>query len=393
MFHLLRVLSIIALATLSMGGIAYFLLALFAVLRLRVRSRAAALVECNCPPLSLLKPLCGLEPDLENNLRSFFEQDYPEYEILFAAREEADPALPLARKLIKDFPGIASRILVTGDSPYANAKVYSMEKLAETARFDLLIVTDSDVSADPNYLKSMARAFDRGNTGAVTSLYRGVGGADLWSKLEAFGMSTEFMAGVVVAEFLEGMKFTIGPSMGITRRCLEQIGGFPALAEYLADDFVLGEKAAAAGYEVALSAHAVDHHAYSTGFVRSFQHRLRWNRSSRFSRPTGYWGQGFTYALPWALLFFLCFPTLWTLTLLSVSLLLRIGLAYLLGSKLLGDRTVTRRMFLIPLQDLLSFATWLGGLFGREISWRNQRYQLLPGGRFKPMPKTEKPLE
>ncbi len=387
MFHFFQVLSIMGLTALSLGGIAYFLLALFAVLRLRMRTQAAAPAEWNCPPLSLLKPLCGLEPDLETNLRSFFEQDYPGYEILFAAREDADPALALARKLMKAYPRIASRILVTGDPPYANAKVYSMGKLAEAARFDLLIITDSDVSVDSDYLKSMARAFARGNTGAVTSLYRGVGGADLWSKLEALGMSTEFMAGVVVAEFLEGMKFTIGPSMGITRKCLKQIGGFPALAEYLADDFVLGKKAAAAGYEVALSVQAVDHHAYSTGFVRSFQHRLRWNRSSRFSRPAGYWGQGFTYGLPWALLFFLCFPSLWTLTLLSVSLLLRMGLVYLLGSKLLGDRTVTRRMFLIPLQDFLSFATWLGGLFGREITWRNQRYQLLPGGRFKPITK------
>lgn len=383
MVHFFQVLLIVGLTSLSLGGIAYFLLALFAVLRLRVRTQATRPAEWDCPPMSLLKPLCGLEPDLENNLRSFFEQDYPEYEILFAARQEADPALSLARKMMKAYPGIASRILITGDPPYANAKVYSMEKLAEAARFELLIITDSDVSVDSSYLKSMARAFARGNTGAVTSLYRGVGGADFWSKLEAIGMSTEFMAGVVVAEFLEGLKFAIGPSMGITRKCLKQIGGFPALAEYLADDFVLGEKAAAAGYEVVLSIHAVDHHAYSTGFVRSFQHRLRWNRSSRFSRPAGYWGQGFIYGLPWALLFSLCFPSLWTLLLLSVSLLLRMGLAYLLGSKLLGDRTVTRRMFLILPQDFLSFATWLGGLFGREITWRNQRYQLLPGGRFK----------
>jgi ceramide glucosyltransferase len=385
MFHFFQVLLTAILTIISLGGAAYFLLAFYAVQRLIGHSETATRETQPNPPLSLLKPLCGLEPNLESNLRSFFEQDYPEYEILFAVHRENDPAVPLARRLMEAYPGISSQLLIIPNSPYANAKIYSLEKLAEAARHEVLIITDSDVSVDAGYLKSMAIAFSNEKAGAATSLYRGIGGADLWSKLEALGMSTEFMAGVVVAEFLEGMKFTLGPSMGITRTCLHRIGGFPALAEYLADDFILGEKAAAAGFQVVLTAHAVEHHAYSTGFLKSFKHRLRWNRSSRFSRPAGYWGQGFTYGLPWAVLLFLCSPAFWTLILFSITLLLRLGLAVVLGSRLLADSMVKRRMFLIPFQDFLSLTAWFGGLIGKEIVWRDQRYQLLPGGRMKPI--------
>jgi ceramide glucosyltransferase len=383
MLPLLWLILTIILTLLAAGGIAYYGLAIWAVERYRRNLFKVSGGENPLPPLSLLKPVCGLEPDLETNLCSFFTQDYPEYEILFAVRNPDDPAVPLLKRLMENFTQVPCRLLITGPSPYANAKVFSLEKLAEASSHEILIITDSDVSVDPAYLKSMAHAFVDEGTGAATSLYRGVGGADLWSKLEALGMSTEFMAGVIVAEYLEGMKFTIGPSMAITRTCLKAIGGFKSIAEYLADDFVMGEKAAAAGYRVILSGHAVSHHAYSLGFLKSFRHRLRWNRSSRYSRPAGYFGQGFTYGLVWALLLFAAAPTVWSDGILGSSLLLRLGLAYSMGKKLLKDPVAMRRVALIPLQDILSWATWMGGFLGREIVWRGQRYRLLNGGRFK----------
>lgn len=367
---------------LSVGGIAYFILAILAARRLKRKYPEMPRSLDYFPPVSLLKPLCGIDPELGRNLETFFQQDYPDFEILFAVQDIADPSVALVQELMKRFAHIPCTLIMTGGAPYPNAKVFSLEKMALAARHSLLVVTDSDVSVAPTYLKMIAGAFSAEKVGLVTNLYRGIGGRDLWSKLEALGMSTEFMAGVIVAEFLEGMKFSLGPSMAISTPCLRAIGGFASLAEYLADDFILGEKVFLQGFRVVLSAHVINHHAYAAGFQNSFKHRLRWNRSSRFSRPAGYFGQGFTYGLPWAVLLFLVTPTKWTATLLLCSVLLRGWLAYTLGKQLLGDSSIPRRLWLVPLQDCLSFATWVGGLFGTEVVWRGVRYRILTGGRF-----------
>jgi ceramide glucosyltransferase len=368
----------------ALGGLAYCLLAVVAARKLR-KSRAATTPQPSyLPPISLLKPLRGADPDLEKHLASFFAQDYPAFEILFAVRHESDPAVAVVRRLTARFPHVPVRLILTGEPPYANAKVYSMARMAEAARHEILVITDSDTSVGGDYLRQMAAAFAPPQVGAVTNLYRGVSGDDLWSRLEALGMSTEFMAGVVVANHLEGMKFTLGPSMAIRAEALRAIGGFEAMADYLADDFVLGHWAAEKGYQVALSTHVVNHHATALGFVSSFKHRLRWNRSSRFSRPAGYVGQGFTYALPWALLLAAAAPYWLGVPLLLAVAAARVWLAFELVW-LLDDRSAVGDFWLIPLQDLLSFATWVGAFFGREIVWRGERYRLLAGGRFAPV--------
>jgi ceramide glucosyltransferase len=368
----------------ALGGLAYCLLAVVAARKLR-KSRAATTPQPSYPPpISLLKPLRGADPDLEKHLASFFAQDYPAFEILFAVRHESDPAVAVVRRLTARFPHVPVRLILTGEPPYANAKVYSMARMAEAARHEILVITDSDTSVGGDYLRQMAAAFAPPQVGAVTNLYRGVSGDDLWSRLEALGMSTEFMAGVVVANHLEGMKFTLGPSMAIRAEALRAIGGFEAMADYLADDFVLGHWAAEKGYQVSLSTHVVNHHATALGFVSSFKHRLRWNRSSRFSRPAGYVGQGFTYALPWALLLVAAAPYWLGVPLLLAVAAARVWLAFELVW-LLDDRSAVGDFWLIPLQDLLSFATWVGAFFGREIVWRGERYRLLAGGRFAPV--------
>ncbi|HEU0174114.1 MAG TPA: bacteriohopanetetrol glucosamine biosynthesis glycosyltransferase HpnI [Blastocatellia bacterium] len=367
----------------SAGGLVYYLLAIVAARKL-YKARETAEVAAS-PAISLLKPLRGADPDLERHLESFFLQGYPSFEILFAVRSADDPAVAVAERLMERYPSIPARLILTGEPPYANAKVYSMEKMAEAAGADILVITDSDTSVSKDYLRGVAAAFAPERVGAATSLYRGASGADLWSKLEALGMSTEFMAGVVVANHLEGMKFTLGPSMAVRRDCLRAIGGFGAMADYLADDFVLGQWASDAGYQVALLPQPVNHHATALGFTSSFKHRLRWNRSSRFSRPAGYIGQGFTYGLPWALLLFLAAPFWWSGSLLLAVASARLWMAYELGLRLLDDRGALRRFWLIPMQDALSFATWIGGFVGREIVWRNERYRLLEGGRFEPV--------
>lgn len=367
----------------TLGGLAYYFLALTSVRMLR-KSTAPKLASA-FPAITLLKPLCGADPDLEPHLESFFRQNYPAFEILFAVRHESDPAVAVVRRLMTRYPTIPAKILLTGEPPYANAKVYSMEKMAEAAHHSIFVITDSDASVAPDYLQEMARCFAAPEVGAVTNLYRGVPGADFWSALEALGMSTEFMAGVVVAERLEGMHFTLGPSMAIRAATLKQIGGFARMADYLADDFVLGQWTAEAGQKVVLSTHVINHHATAMGFLKSFKHRVRWNRSARFSRPSGYWGQGFTYGLAWAIFLALVGWNGGSALLLLVVAAVRFWLAYELGFKLMGDANALRHSFLIPLQDLVSATSWIGGLVGREVIWRNERYRLLQGGRFEPV--------
>jgi ceramide glucosyltransferase len=369
----------------SVGGLVYYLLAIVATRKLYKAREEAEFEGDVWPAIALLKPLRGADPDLERHLESFFLQGYPSFEILFAVRRADDPAVAITERLMARYPNVPARLILTGEPPYANAKVYSMEKMAEAASADILVITDSDTSVSKDYLQSVAAAFAPEEVGAATSLYRGAPGADLWSKLEALGMSTEFMAGVVVANHLEGMKFTVGPSMAVRRDCLRAIGGFAAMADYLADDFVLGHWASEAGYQVALMPQPVTHHATALGFKTSFIHRLRWNRSSRFSRPAGYIGQGFTYGLPWAALLSFAAPYWWSWALLLAVAAARFWLAYELGARLLGDRESLRRFWLIPLQDMLSFATWIGGFAGREIVWRGERYRLLEGGKFEPV--------
>jgi ceramide glucosyltransferase len=375
---------LLLLTILSLGGIAYYLIAIFASRKL-TGAKSHARETSDLPRISLLKPLSGMDSELEQCVESFFRQDYPSFEILFAVREASDPAINAVNNLTARYPQVATRLIITGKPPYANAKVYSMEKMAEAASGPILVVTDSDASVAPNYLQVMADNFAASDVGAVTNLYRGIASADLWSKLEALGMSTEFMAGVVVADRLEGMKFTLGPSMAIRADCLRKIGGFAAMADYLADDFVLGQWVAQSGYIVKLSTHVINHHASATGFINSFKHRLRWNRSTRFSRPSGYIGQGFTYGLAWSIMLALAAPALWTLIILLATLAIRGWLTYELAVRLLNDRAVASRWWLIPLQDLLSLTTWIGGFLGREIVWRNERYLLLEGGRFAPI--------
>ena len=369
----------------SLCGIAYYLIAIAAVRRF-LKLNTTLLPELRSfPAMSLLKPLGGADPGLAQHLESFFRLDYPCFEILFAVRNADDPAVAIVEDLIARYPAIPSKLIMVSDETYANAKVFSLEKMAESARYDILVITDSDTSVPGDYLRALARDFESEEVGGVTNLYRGIAGVDFWSKLEALGMSTEFMAGVVVAEWLEGMKFMLGPSMAVRRECLRMIGGFSSLAEYLADDFILGARVAQLGRRIILSKHVISHHASASGFVNSFKHRLRWNRSSRFSRPMGYLGQGFTYGVAWAIVPCLLVHSPQSAAILLCCLVLRMWLALELGVRLLNDTCVSRRLWLVPLQDLLSFATWIGGFLGREIAWRGVRYQLLEQGRFVPL--------
>ena len=281
------------------GSLVYCALTILAAIRYRAVVPASA---ANARPISVLKPLAGVDEGLEENLRSFFEQSYPYFEILFAVRNAADPAIAVVDRLRARYPAIPSRLIVTGEPPYANAKVYSLDRMLAAANHDLLVMADSDIRVTPDMLTTMAAEFGDPELGLSTCPYRAAPGRSIWSTMEAVGLNTEFIGGVLVARMLDGMKFALGPTITARRETIEKIGGFDAVKDFLAEDFVMGKLAAEHGYGVILSSYVIEHRIGSQGLVANMKHRLRWNRSTRRSRPWGYVGQLFTNPLPLALL-------------------------------------------------------------------------------------------
>ena len=332
--------------------------------------------------ISVLKPLKGLDAGLEENLRSFFQQSYAgDWEIVFAVRDADDPAVAIVEKLQAEFAAVESRLLVVGDTTYANAKVWSLEKLCEAARHEVVVMADSDIRVDERMLAVVASEFAQDpKLGVATCPYRAVGGPSLWSETEALGMNTEFIAGVLVARMLEGMRFTLGPTVAARKAAIADAGGWAGLKNYLAEDFVLGQRVTAKGWHSILSSYVVEHRIGSEPMRVNFAHRLRWNRSTRRSRPLGYVGQLFTNPLPVLL-------AVWPLTgfeagFLGAALLLRFTVAFAAQNGVLNDNPKPQQLYQLPLQDLLSFAFWVAGFFGNSIHWRGQKYRLHKDGTF-----------
>jgi ceramide glucosyltransferase len=378
MMDFLLLLSIIGIITSTM----YALLVATGAVRLAQRRRAM-LPGTFAPAVSLLKPLHGLEPDLESHLQSFFEQDYPEFEIIFCARTDQDAGLEIARRVAARYPKIRSRFLCSGNAPYANAKVWSLERMQNAASHRFFVVSDSDVSVTPGYLRAVMAPFAEERVGLVTCLYRGVGGS-FWSRLEAVGMSIEMSAGVLVAEMLEGMKFALGPTMVVRRDCLEEAGGFRALGPYHADDFKLGNMIAASGHRVILSTHTIDHHVLNSSFLSSVLHQVRWMKSTRFSRPKGHLGTALTFSLPYGLLaaaiaIGLHRPLLGGLLLLW-SWASRVALGVIVGRLVVEEPSVWRSALLYPLRDLLGSCYWVASYVSNQVRWRGEVYNLLQDG-------------
>jgi ceramide glucosyltransferase len=378
MMDFLLLLSIIGIITSTM----YALLVVTGAVRLAQRRRAM-LPGAFAPPISLLKPLHGLEPDLESHLQSFFEQDYPEFEIIFCARTDQDAGLEIARRVAARYPKIRSRFLCSGNAPYANAKVWSLERMQNAASHRFFVVSDSDVSVTPGYLWAVMAPFAEERVGLVTCLYRGVGG-NFWSRLEAVGMSIEMSGGVLVAEMLEGMKFALGPTMVVRRDCLEEAGGFRALGPYHADDFMLGNMIAAGGHRVVLSTHTIDHHVLNSSFLPSVLHQIRWMKSTRFSRPKGHLGTALTFSMPYGLLaagiaIGLHRPLLGGLLLLW-SWASRVALGAIVGRLVVEEPTVWRSALLYPLRDLLGSCYWVASYVSNQVRWRGEVYNLLQDG-------------
>src|SRR5215831_8705095 len=298
MIRLFLVFSVIGLVSSTV----YLVLVIKAAGRFRRAFQDQIVDGLSLPAVTVLKPLHGLEPHLERNLESFFLQDYPEFELLFGARDRSDRALEVVKALQRKHPHVKSRIILSGEPKYPNAKVFALEQMLARTTTSYVVITDSDVCVNQNCLREVVAPLLDNENGVVTCLYRGLTAGGFWSRLEALGMSVELPSGVLVANMMEGMRFALGPTMATRKDVLDLIGGIAALGPYCADDYVLGNRAYVGGKRVVLSKHIVGHVAMNTSARRSLEHQVRWMRSTRFSRSAGHIGTGLTYAMPFGLL-------------------------------------------------------------------------------------------
>lgn len=375
----------------SVTSTIYCLMVMAAAARFGVRKRREDAAEASfLPPLSVLKPLHGTEPGMERNLQTFFEQDYPEFELLFCARHDTDEGLRLARRVAERYPHVDAKFVTCGEPlpRFHNAKVYSLAKLDSVARHELYITSDADVRVTRDYLRRMVQNLKDPHVGLASCVYLGTvdGGASAGfsAQLDAVGKSVEMTSGVLVADMLEGTKFALGATMAVRKRSFQEAGGFEELGQFYADDFVLGHRLAAQGTGVQMATHVIRLMVQDTPFGLSFRNQLRWMQSTRRSRPWGHLGSGLTFAMPFGLL-----GLLWGL-LSGHALVGVLWLSWMVvqrwmqaGSilRVMGDPDWVRGTMLYPIRDLLGSILWLGSYGGDRFYYRGKIYRLKDGGK------------
>ena len=371
----------------------FLFMVLAAAVRYRRRARqaraaVATVPQSSLPRVTVLKPVHGMEPRLEQNLESFFQQDYPDFEIIFGAREADNAALQVAERVRARYPHVKSRIVLSGMPTWPNAKVFSLDRMIAESSNDCLVISDSDVEVAPDFLRNVIPPLLDPETGLVTCPYRGIPSHDFWSSLEALGMSIEMPSGVMVADMMEGMRFAMGAVMATRRDALERIGGIAATADYYSDDFVLGNEIWAAGFKVVLSHEIVGHVLVPRSFRQTFGDQLRWMKSTRYSRPKGHVGSGLTFAMPFGVLGLIAAGALssWTLggLLLAAAFLNRMSQAIVVGWGVIGDARALRYCWLYPVRDLMGFVIWMASFTSRTFFWRGEIYRFADGGKIIP---------
>jgi ceramide glucosyltransferase len=389
--HLLAQFAEIVTTVLTVAGMGYFVAAMVAA-RAFLAARRAPLTDF-APGVSILKSLKGLDPGMIDAFRSHCSQSYEgEVELLFGVSSLNDPAAAAVEQLKQEFPAHSIQLIECPVRLGANGKVSTLAQLAAHARHGYLLINDSDITVSPRYLERVMAQFapppsdpagkPQTPVGLVTALYRGRAHRTLPSRLEALGIATDFLAGVLLSKMIEGgLRYGLGSTLAVSRDVLDKIGGLTPLADHLADDYELGARVAQAGFRVALSAEVVETAIPAYHWRGFLDHQLRWARTVRDSRPWGYAGLIFTHGLGWALLNVLASGlsplSLW---LLGLSFFLRLALAIMVGSAVLGDRQVLPSLWLLPLRDVVAMAVWVAGFAGNTIVWRGERF-VLSGGR------------
>ena len=334
------------------------------------------------PPVSIMVPLYGADFKALENYAGLCRQDYPEYQIVFGVRESNDSSIPIIERLKSDFPERDIALVINSKVIGTNLKVSNLANMYTRVKHGHIVIIDSDIRVTADYLRAVTAPLANPRVGLVTCLYRAAETPDFAARLEAVGITAEFAPGVLMAWMLEGVRFALGSTMATTRARIDAIGGFAALADYLADDFMLGNLVAAEGYEVRLSQHVVETAMAPSGFAGMISHQMRWARSTRISRPLGYLGLILTYGTALAVLTVLVDRgSILSLSLLAITLILRLTMGWMIGVYWLRDAILKRNFWLLPLRDLLSFGIWCSSWIGKRVEWRGQAFQVARDGK------------
>jgi ceramide glucosyltransferase len=372
---------------LTLAGLAYLLLALWGARSFAHFWRRRKPDNGFAPDVTILKPVKGVDPRMYAGLASHCRQKYAgQFEIVFGVSRLDDPAVGEIERLKAEFPDCAIRFVECRERLGTSGKVSNLVQMLREARYEHVIINDSDIFVSPRYLTRVMECFSDPTVGMVTAPYVGKT-ADrrpamtVWSRLEALGISTDFFPGVLAARWLEGgIRFGLGSTLAMSKIALAKAGGLEPLVAYLADDYEMGERIAKAGYRVELCSEVVETTVPAYRFDGFCDHQLRWARSTRDSRKLGYLGLGVTYALPWALM--TCVASglaLWSFSLLSVVALARVAVALSVGVGLLGDGQVLRDLWLLPLRDFFGLGFWAWSFAGDTVVWRGELFRLHDG--------------
>jgi ceramide glucosyltransferase len=332
------------------------------------------------PPVSVLKPLCGLDPEVYENLVSFCRQDYPDFEILCGVSDPGDPVIPIVQRVQHEYPDTSIRLLVVSTGA-ANRKAGILHALTSEARHEMLVISDSDIRVAPDYLHRVVAPLADEGIGLVHCPYRSEKALSIAARLEAQHMTCTFLPSVMVAHRLLRGRLAMGATMALRRSDLGQLGGFAAFEDYLADDYQLGLRISGLDRQVQLSHHVVTCVIGATGFREQWQREVRWARTNRANRPREYPGILLTFSTPLSFLLVVASgfePIGWEALALSVSLRWLVAWSV---TGLVGDQACRKWLVWLPLRDMLSCLVWCAGAVERRVVWRGQAYTILPGGR------------
>jgi ceramide glucosyltransferase len=370
---------------LALGPFVYYLLCLYNIVGYyRQMRRLPPRNDSICPPVSILKPVRGVDSEAYENFASYCRLNYPQYEIIFAVTDPHDPVVPVIEQLRRDFPEQQIRLVTSVERLGQNHKISNLYRLVQEASHDLLVMSDSDVRVGKEYLRELVAPFSDPGVGAVTSFYRCAGGGTLASDLAMLAMCSDSLPGALVARKLEGgVHFAFGWTMATTKERLSEIGGWESMADYHSDDFELGNRIARSGHRVEIMREPVSVFFPSETMGDLFHHELRWAIGLRNVRPRAYAGMIFTHGLPWALLAAVVAGTAgWTrvaISYLAGYLILRLGVAWTAGVWGLRDQTLPAKLGLLPLRDAVTFIVWVLGFLSDRISWRGSEFRVKNG--------------
>ena len=367
----------------AIGSALYYLAVIVASLRFRSERKPHPVFT---PPVSILKPLKGVDPNFYECLASHCRQSYPQFEIIFGLCDPRDSATATIAQLQRDFPQVPIKLVIVPESHGANRKMNSLARMLPQAAHDFIVINDADIRVEPDYLRSVIAPLGDESVGLVTCLYRGVPAGGFASILEALGLSGDFAGQVLLARWVEGVKFALGATMATRQKQIAAIGGLERWTDYLADDYVLGSQIVAAGYRIHLSHNVVDTMLPNRSFAELLRQQVRWARTVRCSRPGGYPGLLLTFGVPFALLALLAHPGSALAGLVfAVTLAVRLLAAWTSGVMVAGDRTLRRFLWLLPVRDALGLGVWIASYLGSTVVWRGEQFRIEKGGRIRQM--------